>query len=573
LKAKKPLLRLGIVLGVLGITSLALAQVSTNYDVSWHLLSGGGGSRSSSNYRVDDALGQWAGGRTSSANTHVDAGFWYGAVPPEASFAGDSHELDDTCANATAFVPNSSAQSHTFHDAGDQDWITFNTEAGKTYVIETSNVGTDHDAVLFLYGACDAPDLGGEDNAFGQTVRLEWNSVSAATYYLMLQQHDPGVYGDQTSYDISVTVDNTAPSAPRSPRSASADQALILQWKRSPELDVVGYNVCFGTISGVCSGVEQVDGGDTTYYELTGLTNGVPYYLSISAVDFSSNESPRTPEIANVPGAAADTTVPSVAVSQPTSGAEYTTALSVVTISGSAADLGGNLSRVRVRNLSLGSVEGWDYSLSGGSDTFFVGGITLGAGSNDIQVTVYDDAGHEGADSLVLTRVGGGGGAVIIVAGQNDSASLQTNINNAANRAYQVFQGAGFSDDDIYYLARSSQDPDGDGSSEVDATSTPANLEAAITTWAAGGGRVGAGKPLHLYMMDHGLIEYFCTSGCKPDDRISAQDLDGWLTSLETSTGVDAINVIYEACHSGSFIDRLEVTAMHSFPASSRATA
>ena len=80
---------LACLLAGLLFVGVVLAQVSTNYDVSWHLLSGGGGSRSSGTYRVDDSLGQWAGGRTSSANTHVDAGFWYGAIPPEASYAGD----------------------------------------------------------------------------------------------------------------------------------------------------------------------------------------------------------------------------------------------------------------------------------------------------------------------------------------------------------------------------------------------------------------------------------------------------------------------------------------------------
>ena len=56
----------------------ALAQVSANYDLSWHLLSGGGGSRSSGSYRVDDSLGQWPGNPTASAGYRVDPGFWPG---------------------------------------------------------------------------------------------------------------------------------------------------------------------------------------------------------------------------------------------------------------------------------------------------------------------------------------------------------------------------------------------------------------------------------------------------------------------------------------------------------------
>ena len=49
------------------LAGTVLAQVSTHFDLTWHLLSGGGGSRGSSNYQVDDTLGQWAQGPSSSA--------------------------------------------------------------------------------------------------------------------------------------------------------------------------------------------------------------------------------------------------------------------------------------------------------------------------------------------------------------------------------------------------------------------------------------------------------------------------------------------------------------------------
>jgi hypothetical protein len=179
-------------------------------------------------------------------------------------------------------------------------------------------------------------------------------------------------------------------------------------------------------------------------------------------------------------------------------------------------------------------------------------------GDNEIQVTAYDEAGNTGSTALTIHRLSESPGAAIIVAGHNDTYSLQTNINNTANRAYRVFQKAGFGDDDVYYLAPAPQDPDGDGAyDEVDKIATSANLQYAIETWASQNGRVGPGKPLHLYLMDHGLIEGFCTAGCGGSGRTTPQDLDGWLKSLEGSTLCDEVNVIIEACHSGSFIDRL----------------
>jgi hypothetical protein len=638
---------LAVVLGCLLLSGAVLAQVSTNYDLSWHLLSGGGGPRGSDNYQIDDSLGQWAGGSTESTNYGLDPGFWYGAAAEpapcdvgltdvsisgatsgytdtvylmiattspssatlpinyvwssdglvsgqgtdSASYSwstlgakvvtlqasncggtaddthditiestaqeGDNYEGDDTCGAASTIATDGTAQTHTFHDSGDEDWIKFTALANKSYVIETSNVGTDHDAVLFLHGSCTAPYLGSEDNAFGQTLRLEWNSTSAGTYYVMLKQHDPGVFGEETNYDVSVTVDTTAPSAPTSPRSAPLDEGLAIQWKRPPELDVAGYNVWFGSHPGIHGGVDQVSGGDTTYHEITGLTNGQPYYVAIQAVDFSGNLSVKSLEVSNIPAEPPDDTDPSATVSQPTTGAVYTTSLASLTVSGSAQDLGSNLSRAKVYNLSNGHT-GWDYTLSGSSDSFFVENVLLQPGNNDIQVTVYDDAGNSGTDSLSIYRLAESLGAAIIVAGHNETYGLQTNIYNVTNNAYQVFQGAGFSDDDIYYLAPASQDPDGDGTSEVDGDSTPANLQYAIETWAAG--KVDTDKPLHIYLMDHGAIEGFCTDGCTASGQTTPEDLDGWLDTLEDAVSPEAVNVIIEACHSGSFIDRLTVS-------------
>jgi len=646
LKTKRALFWLAILIGVLGLGGVVLAQVSTHFDLSWHLLSGGGGFRSSSTYWVDDSLGQWADRTSTSARYNIEPGFWYGAPAappctvslseariegptsgftdtlytfttvitpsdatepviytwtpppnseqgmPDASYQwdtpgvytlamaawncggaftdthtidisgetpaeGDSYEVDDTCDAASTILTDGSAQSHTFHDAEDQDWIKFTVEANKTYVIETSNVGADHDAILFLYDACGAPDLGSEENAFGQTVHIEWNSTSAGTFYLMLQQYDPDVYGESTRYDISVELDTMPPSAPKSPRSAPADEALILQWKRSPELDVVGYKICWGTVSETCEGVEDVDGGDTTYHELTLLTNGTRYYARIRAVDFSGNKSSWSSEVSNIPAIPPDATNPSVTVDQPTTAAVYTTTLGAVTVGGNAQDTGNNLSRVEVRK---GTVSlGWDYSLAGSSDTFHVENVSLSLGDNTIQVIAHDDAGNEGSTTLTFHRLGQtDDGVVIIVAGHNASNSLQSNIYNATNRAYRVFQGAGFSDDAIYYLSPTAQAPYGDGNNKVDATATSANLQYAIETWAVASGRVGPGQPLHLYMMDHGETEYFCTDGCGSSGRTMSNDLDSWLDALELSTGADTINVIIEACRSGSFIDRVE---------------
>ena len=72
---------------------VVLAQVSLGFDLSWSLLTGGGGQRQSASYLVQDALGQWAGGAASSANARIEAGYYSGvalATPTPTSSASAS---------------------------------------------------------------------------------------------------------------------------------------------------------------------------------------------------------------------------------------------------------------------------------------------------------------------------------------------------------------------------------------------------------------------------------------------------------------------------------------------------
>jgi hypothetical protein len=96
-------------------------------------------------------------------------------------------------------------------------------------------------------------------------------------------------------------------------------------------------------------------------------------------------------------------------------------------------------------------------------------------------------------------------------------------------------------------------DADGDGVSDVYALATSAGVEEAVTGWAAG--LLGEGIPFYLYLMDHGAVDAFLVAGS--GETVRADDLDDWLTDLEGQTGA-AVNVFYEACHSGSFIDGLQ---------------
>ena len=54
-----------------------LAQTSADYDLSWHVIAGGGGTSASPGYRVEGTTGQSAAGPSGSADFRLSSGFWF----------------------------------------------------------------------------------------------------------------------------------------------------------------------------------------------------------------------------------------------------------------------------------------------------------------------------------------------------------------------------------------------------------------------------------------------------------------------------------------------------------------
>jgi hypothetical protein len=152
----------------------------------------------------------------------------------------------------------------------------------------------------------------------------------------------------------------------------------------------------------------------------------------------------------------------------------------------------------------------------------------------------------EGTDYELSVQAEAPPGAVIIVAGRNSvSDPLQPLISETADLAYRTFLAGGYSDDDIHYLNADATRPGVDGEPTED------NVRDAVQTWART--RVGLGVPLWVYFVDHGLVDRFHND---VDEVITPEELDLWLDNLEQHTGVDQVTVIFDACYSGSFIDR-----------------
>jgi hypothetical protein len=281
----KLLLRLTGFLAGLMLAVTVLAQVSTHFDLSWHLLSGGGGNRSSSNYRVDDTLGQWAAGTSSNPNYKIEPGFFYGATgvaqchtltlthigsgrDPLASPARssncasngqyvaeeaislsaspaagwtingwngtandpsnsntnslsmpamnhtvrviyaaepDAYEVDDVCSQAHLIDVNGNLQEHTFHVAGDADWVRLEVIGNTQYRIEVQTpINSGADVNLGLYPACDLGPTDVFEETFTPGVRLDFTASTTGAVYLRLANDDANTAGPDVLYRLTV---------------------------------------------------------------------------------------------------------------------------------------------------------------------------------------------------------------------------------------------------------------------------------------------------------------------------------------------------------------------------------
>jgi hypothetical protein len=108
-----------------------------------------------------------------------------------------------------------------------------------------------------------------------------------------------------------------------------------------------------------------------------------------------------------------------------------------------------------------------------------------------------------------------------------------------------MFLDHGYTDERVMYLAADPTRPHTDGAA------TASNLANAITTWATD--KVASDRALTLYLVDHGAQDRFYLD--KPDGEwVTPTEVDSWLSQLEAAVPGVKINLIIEACYSGSFI-------------------
>lgn len=115
--------------------------------------------------------------------------------------APDIHEPDNGIESAGRVYPNDPAQRHNFHQAGDEDWVSFHALAGKTYLIRAFNLESDSDPAFALYDA-NNESVGEWDEAGDE--EWEWRCVEEGIHYLQIRHAEPDKFGENTGYDFEI---------------------------------------------------------------------------------------------------------------------------------------------------------------------------------------------------------------------------------------------------------------------------------------------------------------------------------------------------------------------------------
>jgi len=125
------------------------------------------------------------------------------AIPQE-PFVPDEWEPDDTPAEASP-IEVRAVQRHNLHLEGDRDWLYFQAEAGRAYVIETSNLGHEMDTVVYLFDE-EGNELASDDDGGDEFLasRLWWVARDDGGLLVMIRGFANTEAGPGTGYDVSV---------------------------------------------------------------------------------------------------------------------------------------------------------------------------------------------------------------------------------------------------------------------------------------------------------------------------------------------------------------------------------
>lgn len=176
--------------------------------------------------------------------------------------------------------------------------ITWTSDISGDYQVEVGGDGTKGTGTIIETGSVTA------DTPVSSTVQASDLTEGEGAYNIYIYVTDPDT-GDVGRGVTVIYLDTTPPTVPANVGvSVGGSGKLNVTWDASTDTvsGVANYKVYYGTASGVYDATgSPADAGDNTSLLLSGLTNGVTYYIVVSAVDEAGNESAQSSEVSGSP--------------------------------------------------------------------------------------------------------------------------------------------------------------------------------------------------------------------------------------------------------------------------------
>jgi hypothetical protein len=131
-------------------------------------------------------------------------------------FTGDDYEPDGDVELSRLIEVNGEGELHNTHRPQDNDWFRFTAKAGRSYVLQTAQLGRRSDTVLWLYDQDrltilgyndDRPSMLGIDDEYpydGRGSALLWQAPESGDYYVLVHSLYSFTYGNHTDYRFRI---------------------------------------------------------------------------------------------------------------------------------------------------------------------------------------------------------------------------------------------------------------------------------------------------------------------------------------------------------------------------------
>jgi len=117
----------------------------------------------------------------------------------------DSQEPDDSYDAARAVPLDGTPVSRLFDIAQDEDWFHLEAVAGRSYVVQTSNLAVGVDTIVEVYDLDGVTLLASDDNSGGGwTSYLEWQAPLDGIHFVRVTQASGSICGCDATYELSV---------------------------------------------------------------------------------------------------------------------------------------------------------------------------------------------------------------------------------------------------------------------------------------------------------------------------------------------------------------------------------